>query len=853
MTIPYSALNSNTKYIFVTGGVVSGLGKGITAASIGLILKTNGYRVDAIKFDPYLNVDPGTMSPYEHGEVFVLGDGTECDLDLGHYERFLDTDLTNISSVTAGKIYSNILEGERRGDYLGKNVQLIPHVTNYIKERFTRDNNKIDVRIIEIGGSAGDMEGEIFMEAIRQFRQHNRGQVLHFHLGYVPFLECSGEYKTKPFQNSLRELLRTGLQPHILVARYEKKPEHDISKEQLDKLALFGNVEPECIIAVPDLESIYAVPSHFYNSEVMKRLEEFVGPHPASPSGEEQKTQNSRHLERSERSHGINQDGSKAYNQTKYLIFDFDGVLARSLDDNWETVSQESFFGSIGKTREEYNEHIKRKFSKTEHSKINKLNELEYKEKLEWTLTASNLIAKYKTNAFKGFIQNIKQIKNAKLAVVSSGGGAYITKICKEIEAEFGVKFDLILTCEDSLYKDDKIQTVADNWNVKVQDCYYFTDTISDVVELQDFMDKTKIIGCSWGWLGFDLLKTILPENQILIGFDDILGYDFEPSSHSDMGSFASLKMTNTLSSDNLILNKPLPLFFKQGGKVINPSKNIKLAVVGKYGSKLGDADYSVMQSIRIAAFYAGCEVENLIIAAEDLENNIEETWDKVKSADAFLVLGGFGNRGMEGKILAAKYARENKKPFLGICLGLQMAVVEFARNVCGLEAMSAEMLESNTPKIKDFDPSGGVQSPARGGGTVGDEGIAIVIDYMKGQESIQKKGGTMRLGNYECEVVDGTLASQLFGVSKTVERHRHRLEVQTKYLEILAQNGMKVSGKFNYTSGEGKQEYLPEIMELDQNIHPYFIGIQSHPEMLSRPTKAHPLFLGLVKACLKR
>ena len=575
----------NTKYIFVTGGVVSGLGKGITAASIGLILKTNGYAVDAIKFDPYLNVDPGTMSPFEHGEVFVLGDGTECDLDLGHYERFLDTDLTSISSVTAGKIYSNILEGERRGDYLGKNVQLIPHVTNYIKERFIRDSDQIDVRIIEIGGSAGDMEGEIFMEAIRQFRQHNRGQVLHFHLGYVPFLECSGEYKTKPFQNSLRELLRTGLQPHILVARYEKKPEHDIAKEQLDKLALFGNVEPECIIAVPDLESIYSVPSHFYNSEVMRKLEEFVV---------------------------------------------------------------------------------------------------------------------------------------------------------------------------------------------------------------------------------------------------DIQAREIQSVSHLELGVTS--------------LHKPLPLFFQQGGKVINPVKTIKLAVVGKYGSRLGDADYSVMQSIQIAAFYADCEVENLIIAAEDLENNVEETWDKVKSADAFLVLGGFGNRGMEGKILAAKYARENKKPFLGICLGLQMAVVEFARNVCGLNAFSAEMLEDKDThllkgvKVKDF---GGIQK------------VEYVIDYMQGQESIQKKGGTMRLGDYECELVSNTLALQLFGVNKTIERHRHRLEVQTKYLEQFAAKGLRVSGKFNYTTGEGKQEFLPEIMELDQNIHPFYIGIQSHPEMLSRPTKAHPLFLGLIKACV--
>lgn len=571
--------NHKTKYIFVTGGVVSGLGKGITAASIGLILKTNGYNVDAIKFDPYLNVDPGTMSPYEHGEVFVLGDGTECDLDLGHYERFLDTNLTSISSVTAGKIYSNILEGERRGDYLGKNVQLIPHVTNYIKERFTRDSDSIDVRIIEIGGSAGDMEGEIFMEAIRQFRQNNRGQVLHFHLGYVPFLECSGEYKTKPFQNSLRELLRTGLQPDVLVARYEKKEGIYFEQNLIQKLALFGNVEEDFVIKVPDLKSIYEVPIHLYQDiGVHKKLESFI-------------------------------------------------------------------------------------------------------------------------------LQNIGK------------------------------------------------------------------------------------------------------------------------------------------------LNQPLPEFFNQYNSDLEHKKryqmkiatnqNIRVAVVGKYGSKLGDADYSVMQSLSIAGFYAGCNVIPVVIAAEDLETQYTDV-DKfvemnaiMESCDAFLVLGGFGNRGMEGKILAAKYARENKKPFLGICLGLQMAVVEFARNVCGLNAFSAEMLEEN----------GNLEATST---------KDMVIDYMKGQDSIQKKGGTMRLGNYECEVVPSTLASQLFEVSKTVERHRHRLEVQTKYLDQFAAKGLNVSGKFYYTAGSGKQEYLPEIMELDQSIHPYFIGIQSHPEMLSRPTKAHPLFLGLIKACLK-
>ena len=551
-----------TKYIFVTGGVVSGLGKGITAASIGLILKSNHKTVDAIKFDPYLNVDPGTMSPFEHGEVFVLGDGSECDLDLGHYERFLDTNLTSISSVTAGKIYSQILEKERRGDFLGKNVQLIPHITNHIKDCFVRNRDNINIRIIEIGGSAGDMEGEIFLEAIRQFKQqfkqNNKDSVLHIHLGYVPFLGCSGEYKTKPFQNSLRELQRTGLQPDVLVARYELHNETGLEQEQLDKLALFGNVEPNCVVPVPDLDSIYAVPNHFYKSGMMTRLSQFVE-----------------------------------------------------------------------------------------------------------------------------------------------------------------------------------------------------TD-----------------------------------------------------------------------------LNQPLPEFFIKEGKV-NNDKKIKIAVVGKYGSKLGDADYSVMQSLQIAGFYGECKVEPVIIAADKLFDKDTESWDLLTQADGVLVLGGFGKRGMEGKILAIEHARINKKPFMGICLGLQMAVVEFARNVCGLEAISAEMLDDNNLEKELNNKS-------------------VVIDFMKGQQNIQKKGGTMRLGNYTCDLESGSLASQLFGISQITERHRHRLEVQTKYLDLLQSKGMLVTGRFNYKDESGQEKFLPEIIELDRDIHPYFIATQSHPEMLSRPTKPHPMFLGLVQNCIK-
>jgi CTP synthase len=544
---------SSTKYIFVTGGVVSGLGKGITAASIGLLLKNNGISVTALKLDPYLNVDPGTMSPFEHGEVFVLSDGSECDLDLGHYERFLETTLDTNSSITSGKIYSAILEKERMGEFLGKNVQLIPNVTNYIKDCFEINSDKFDVKIIEIGGSAGDMEGEIFLESLRQFKQKNKKNVIHLHLGYVPFLGCSGEYKTKPFQASLKELLRDGIQPDILVARYEPNSHNELTKDQLDKLALFGNVENEYVIPVPDLHSIYAVPNHLNKSSIKNILSEFV-----------QKP-----------------------------------------------------------------------------------------------------------------------------------------------------------------------------------------------------------------------------------------------------------------------LDKALPDFFLSEGKVQNPTKTVKVGVVGKYGSKLGDADYSVMQSINIAGFHAGVEVQIIIISAEELEQGNLEAKNKLKESDCIMVLGGFGIRGMEGKIEAIKYARENQKPFLGICLGLQMAVVEFARNVCGIDAYSAEMFENGTSKGE------------------------LVIDFMQGQQNIQKKGGTMRLGDYKCDIIDGTLAKTLFGTSSTIERHRHRLEVQSKYLDLMESKGLKVSGKFNYTTSEGNQEFLPEIMELDNSIHPYFIGIQSHPEMLSRPTKPHPLFLGLIKACL--
>jgi CTP synthase len=531
------------KYIFVTGGVVSGIGKGITAASIGLILKSSGLKVDVIKFDPYLNIDPGTMSPFEHGEVYILNDGSETDLDLGHYERFLETDLTGISSVTAGKIYNTILEKERRGDYLGKNVQLIPNVTNYIKESIKRENYS-DIRLIEIGGSTGDMEGDIFMESFRQFRLENPGNVLHVHLGYVPWLACSGEYKSKPMQGSLRELLRKGLQPDVIVVRSESSVERPIPQSIMDKIALFSNLHTDNVISLPDLSSIYDVPVHvLYQTTMKQNLEEFVG------------------------------------------------------------------------------------------------------------------------------------------------------------------------------------------------------------------ME----------------LSPILPE---------------------------------------FFLNNAKP-----------KAKIVKIGLITKY-TTLADAYLSVFESCKIAGSEAGVGVQVVMIDSESID--LEALID---AADAVIVPGGFGKRGMEGKIRAIKHARETKKPFLGICLGLQMAVVEFGRNVCGLDVHSSEMYDEGDEHDTSSD----------------------IIGFMPGQENIKRKGGTMRLGAYECELVEGTLAARLYEAKTISERHRHRLEVQNSFVTKLEVSGMKVSGK--YKLGEGENDYLVEIVELDRELHPYFVAIQSHPELLSRPSRAHPLFRGLIEA----
>jgi CTP synthase len=533
-------MKKKTKYIFITGGVVSSLGKGIASSSIGLLLKQRGLKVVLQKFDPYINVDPGTMSPFQHGEVYVTDDGAETDLDLGHYERFIDRNLTQRSNVTTGQIYERVINREREGKYLGRTVQVIPHITDEIKRRVrtASDNDEdIDVVITEIGGTTGDIEGLPFLEAIRQFRlDEGRENTLFVHLTLVPYIKAAGEMKTKPTQHSVKRLREIGIQPDILLCRCEAK----LTDEARKKIALFCNVAEKEVIEAQDVKSIYEVPLMFRR---------------------------------------------------------------QSLDDI-------------------------------------------IVDKLEMDCPPPEL----------------------------------------------------------------------DKWEEMVDKIHSIKDTV-------------------------------------------------------------------------------------------------EIAIVGKY-VHLADAYKSIIESFIHSGVENNVKVKIKWIDSEKVEREGAERYlDGVKGV---LVPGGFGDRGIEGKILAVQYARENKVPFLGICLGLQCSVIEFARNVCGLEAGSSE-----------FDPD--VPHP--------------VIDLMLEQRKKSKMGGTMRLGAYPCQLKKDSLAHRLYGTEKIEERHRHRWEVNNEYRDLLEKNGLKISG----VSPDGD---LVEIVEIKD--HPFFIASQFHPELKSRPQRAHPLFKGLVAAALK-
>ncbi|MGC1506532.1 MAG: CTP synthase [Sulfitobacter sp.] len=538
------------RYIFITGGVVSSLGKGLASAALGALLQARGFSVRLRKLDPYLNVDPGTMSPFEHGEVFVTDDGAETDLDLGHYERFTGVPARMTDSVSSGRIYSTVLEKERRGDYLGKTIQVVPHVTNEIKDFLRIGDDEVDFMLCEIGGTVGDIEGLPFFEAIRQFSHDKpRGQCIFMHLTLLPYLAASGELKTKPTQHSVKELQSIGIAPDILVCRSE----HPIPEKEREKIALFCNVRKEHVVAAYDLKSIYEAPLAYH---------------------------------------------------------------AQGLDQ-----------------------------------------------------------------------------------------------------------------------------------------------AVLDV---------------------FDISPAPKPDLSV---WHDV--YD----------------------------------------RVHNPEGEVRVAIVGKY-TQLEDAYKSIAEALTHGGMANRVKVKIDWVDAEVFDNS-EDVATHLEGFHAILVPGGFGERGTEGKIKAAQYAREHKVPYLGICLGMQMAVIEAARNVAGVTTAGSEEFDHEAGK-KRFEPV-----------------VYHLKEWVQGNHKVERKvgddkGGTMRLGAYDATLKPGSRVAEAYGTTSIDERHRHRYEVDIAYKEQLENAGLTFSGM----SPDGK---LPEIVEWSD--HPWFIGVQFHPELKSKPFNPHPLFKDFVRA----
>ena len=530
---------SQSKYVFVTGGVTSSLGKGIISASLAKLIQSRGLKTTIQKFDPYINVDPGTLNPYEHGECFVTEDGAETDLDLGHYERFLNVKTSQKNNVTTGRIYQSVINKERRGEFLGKTVQVVPHITNEIKDRITAlgETGDFDVVITEIGGTVGDIESLPYIEAVRQLRwELGKENCIVVHLTLVPYLSAAAELKTKPTQHSVKTLMESGIIADVLVCRTEHQLSDDIKK----KIALFCNVKSEAVIQSIDAESIYDVPLMMYEEGLDRVVLKML-----------------------------------------------------SLPDNLEP----------------------------------------------------------------------------------------------------------------------------------------------DLSKWKDFLRKLK-----------------------------------------------------------------------------NPKKSIKIGLVGKY-VELQDSYKSILESLIHAGAANEVKVNVDSIHSEELTN--ENCKTRLQNIDGLLVAPGFGNRGIEGKISAIKYVRENKIPFFGICLGMQMAVIEYSRNILGLKKANSTEMDIDT------------EFP--------------VIDLMENQKEIINKGGTMRLGAWDCKIEPNSRASVIYNASEISERHRHRYELNNKYLKKLKSNGLNISG-VNTKTG------LAEIIEIKN--HPWFIGVQFHPEYKSTVLNPHPLFKSFIKAC---
>ena len=536
-----------TKYVFVTGGVVSSLGKGIAAASLAALLEARGLKVTLLKLDPYINVDPGTMSPFQHGEVYVTDDGAETDLDLGHYERFTRATMSRANNFTAGRVYDEVLRKERRGDYLGGTVQVIPHITDEIKRRVIDGAGDAQVAVVEVGGTAGDIESQPFLEAVRQLKLELGGaNALLMHLTLIPYIPTAGEIKTKPTQHSVKELRSIGLQPEVLLCRCSV----DVDESARRKISLFTNVEERAVIPLLDADSIYQIPGH------------------------------------------LNASGLDTY------------ILER-----------------------------------------------------------------------------------------------------------FGLD-----------------QPAAD-----------------------------------------------------LSEWEDVVRREFSQ---------------------------------RQG--------TVKVGMVGKYVD-LVDAYKSLNEALDHAGLQTDTRVQISYIDAEDIE---AKGVGMLKELDAILVPGGFGDRGIQGKIDAVRFAREQGIPFLGICLGMHMALIEYARHVCGLEGAHSTEMQADTPH------------PI----------IALITEWQSADGSVEQRsetsdlGGTMRLGAQPCRLVSGTRTREIYDVGEISERHRHRYEVNSNYVAMLEEAGMKMSGW-------SLDDELVEIIELPS--HPWFVACQFHPEFKSRPRGGHPLFTSYIEAAL--
>jgi CTP synthase len=528
------------KIIFVTGGVVSSIGKGLTAASLGTLLEERGLKVGIMKCDPYINIDPGTMSPLQHGEVYVTKDGAETDLDLGHYERFTSCVLTRGHSITTGQVYDSVIKRERRGDYLGGTVQVIPHITDEIKRRILSVITDEDVLIVEIGGTIGDIEGLPFIEAIRQMRADlGPENTIFIHVTYVPYIKVAGELKSKPTQHSVKALREVGIQPDILICRSEQPLPQDVRS----KIGLFCSVHPKYVLGAEDSSSIYEVPLKLHREQ---------------------------------------------------------------LDE----------------------------------------------------------------------------------------------KVC------------------------DKLNLELNPVNLKK-------------------------------WERF---------NEVLK----------------------------------------------------SPKHSVKIALVGKYVD-LKESYKSLHEALVHAGVQLESKVEIVYMDSEDFEKGKESLSSKLKGVSGVLVPGGFGDRGVEGKIMAIQYARENKIPFFGICLGMQLATIEFARHVCGLEEATSREFDTKSDKPK-------------------------VIDLMEEQKAVTMKGGTMRLGSYSCHVVSDTNAFKAYKTNEIFERHRHRYEFNNEFKNTFIEKGAVFSGV-------NSELDLVEMFEV--NEHPWFVGVQFHPEFKSKPSSPHPLFVDFVKASL--